>query len=191
MPNDLFDSWLQQSIESDCEEPTAMVLSTIGEQNRPSSRVVLLKDFDTEGFYFFTNYNSKKGSELQNNPMASLLFFWPKLERQIRIEGIVSKIAEGRSDDYFQSRPRDSQINACISPQSRKIPDRAALVRKRSAFENELAQGTRSLTRPDFWGGYRLIPDYFEFWQGRPGRLHDRMCYTFAGSKWKIRRLAP
>ncbi len=173
--------WLDDAISAECPEPTAMVLSTAGQDNRPSSRVVLMKELDEKGITFFTNYHSRKGLELSENPFASILFFWPAVERQVRIEGVVSKIPEGESDIYFATRPEASRISAIISPQSREIPNREWLEQQRGLTTN----------RPSNWGGYRLVPDYFEFWQGRENRLHDRIVYRKTGSDWKISRLAP
>ncbi len=181
--------WVSEAIRSDCEEPTAMVLSTVGAGMRPSSRVVLMKGLDQEGITFFTNYESRKGQQLQENPQASLLFFWPELERQIRIEGTVMKVAAEESDAYFESRPEASRISAVISPQSAEIPNRERLEERRRTADG----GPRSavISRPSYWGGYRLQPDYFEFWQGRENRLHDRIAFRQEAHGWKIFRLAP
>ena len=173
--------WLSDAISAECPEPTAMVLSTAGEDNRPSSRVVLMKELDQSGVAFFTNYDSRKGLQLSENPYASVLFFWPEVERQVRIEGVVHKIPAGESDRYFASRPEASRISAIISPQSREIPNREWLEQ----------QHALAMNRPSNWGGYLLAPDYFEFWQGREDRLHDRIIYRKIGSDWKISRLAP
>ncbi|TSA38294.1 MAG: pyridoxamine 5'-phosphate oxidase [Porphyromonadaceae bacterium] len=196
--------WLTDAINSECPEPTAMVLSTAGIDLKPSSRVVLMKDLDVQGITFFTNYESRKGQQLRDNPHASLVFFWPRLERQVRIEGTVSKVTEEESDAYFASRPEASQISAIISPQSREIPSRewlekrwqSAVGSKQSAVETHIyvSVGSRQLaagSRPSNWGGYRLVPDYFEFWQGRAERLHDRLIYQPDESGWRIFRLAP
>ncbi len=187
----LLDEWLNDAISAEWPEPTAMVLSTVGEGNKPSSRVVLLKGLDQEGLRFFTNYLSKKADDLEVNPQASLLFFWAGLERQVRVEGRVEKTSDQESDTYFFSRPKDSQINAVISPQSKAIPDRNYLLEKRKSVIQELQSGRPNLERPSYWGGYLLTPDKFEFWQGRPGRLHDRILYTREDTVWNLNLLAP
>jgi pyridoxamine 5'-phosphate oxidase len=183
-PNPLsqFQSWLQDAVESGCPEPTAMALSTVGSDYRPSSRIVLFKGFEQDGLLFFSNYQSRKGTELASNPLASVLFFWPQLERQVRIEGRVEKTDEAISDAYFRSRPEASRTSASISPQSREIPGRGWLENRRRTADGG---------RPSFWGGYRLVPDYFEFWQGREDRLHDRLAYKPGSNGWLIVRLAP
>ena len=151
---------------------------------------MLLKGVDQEGFVFFTNYESRKGQELADNPQAALLFTWLELERQVRIEGLIERISAEASEAYFQSRPKGSQIGAWVSPQSRIITDRGALEAKQQALETEYAE-VDVLPRPLFWGGYRLLPDTLEFWQGRPSRLHDRILYRRFAGAWKIERLAP
>ena len=183
-----FKLWLNQAIESAEPEPTAMVLSTVSTDGRPSSRVVLLKSFDEDGFVFFSNYESRKGCQLSENHAAALVFFWPLTERQVRIEGLVSKLSPEQSDVYFHSRPIESRINAIISPQSRPIASRRQLEDER---EKLMTEGIENLLRPQHWGGYSLQPDLIEFWQGRPGRLHDRIQFTKDGQQWKIERLAP
>lgn len=186
-------AWLEDAFQAECPEPTAMVLSTTGHDLKPSSRVVLMKGLDDKGFTFFTNYDSPKGQHLQENPQASLLFFWPCVERQVRIEGTVSKVSEEESDAYFNSRPEASRISAIISPQSREIPNREWLESVAGTYNyahpgiGQLATGSR----PQNWGGYRLVPEYFEFWQGREDRLHDRIAYQFEDPSWRISRLAP
>lgn len=185
-----FALWFEQAMEAKVPEPNAMTLATADGKGRPSARIVLLKDFDAEGFVFFTNYESHKGKDLKANPHAALVFFWHDLERQIRIEGKVKKIKSKESDLYFFSRPKESRLGAWTSPQSQKIESREIL---EETFE-ELAQtyAEQDPPRPDFWGGYRLIPKRIEFWQGRPSRLHDRVLYEKSPSgKWKISRLAP
>lgn len=185
-----FDRWFQEALEAQLTEPNAMTLATATRDGRPSARTVLLKGVDQEGFVFFTNYESRKGQELADNPQAALLFTWLELERQVRIEGLIERISAEASEAYFQSRPKGSQIGAWVSPQSRVITDRSVLEAKQQALETEYAE-IEVLPRPVFWGGYRLLPDTLEFWQGRPSRLHDRILYRrFAGS-WKIERLAP
>jgi len=185
-----FEKWWNQAIESHIEEVNAMTLATVGEQGMPSARIVLLKGFDADGFTFFTNYESRKGKELEKHPQACLVFFWKELERQIRIEGIVSKIDAAASDVYFNSRPTQSKIGAWTSPQSEEIASRSVLEEKyqkmEASFENQTIQ------RPPFWGGFQLKPNKIEYWQGREGRLHDRIQYkqTEDGA-WNISRLAP
>jgi pyridoxamine 5'-phosphate oxidase len=188
-PFDQFEKWFGEARQSTIEEPNAMVLSTINFQNRPSSRIVLLKDFTTNGFSFFTNYNSKKGNHLSQNPYASLLFPWHQLERQIRIEGKVVKISSNESDAYFNTRPEASKLGAWASPQSEEIDTRESLDLK----YKEITYKFRNIPipRPQHWGGYILVPDLFEFWQGRKNRLHDRFEYLLENGNWKIRRLAP
>lgn len=184
-----FREWLGAAIESGEPEATAMVLSTVSAEWRPSARVVLLKSVDEKGFVFFTNYHSRKGIQLSGNHSAALTFFWPLTERQVRIEGIVVKTDTEESDEYFYSRPIESQVNAIISPQSSPINSRNQLEQEREKIL--FADETDNLRRPAHWGGYRLKPDRIEFWQGRPGRLHDRIQYMLDGSVWTINRLAP
>jgi pyridoxamine 5'-phosphate oxidase len=188
-PVSWFREWLSDAMESGEPEPTAMVLSTVSAEWRPSSRVVLLKSFDDHGFVFFTNYLSRKGIQLQGNHYAALTFFWPLTERQVRIEGIVSKTDPEESDSYFYSRPLESRINAIISPQSLPIASRDQLEREHEKLL--FADNSEQLLRPAHWGGYRLKPDRMEFWQGRPGRLHDRIQYLLDGNIWNVSRLAP
>ncbi|MHA7128669.1 pyridoxamine 5'-phosphate oxidase [Algoriphagus namhaensis] len=183
-----FHAWFQEAMQSDVLEVNAMTLSTMGLNGFPHGRVVLLKELD-HGFVFFTNYTSQKGQELEANPNASLTFFWPELERQVRIEGVVNKIDPKESDEYFFSRPEGSQIGAWTSPQSQVISSREELEINLKKMEEKFAQ--ESLTRPPHWGGYRLAPVSIEFWQGRPSRLHDRLKYEKKGEAWVISRLAP
>ncbi|MCL6258077.1 pyridoxamine 5'-phosphate oxidase [Aquiflexum sp. TKW24L] len=188
-PIDQFKIWVEEAHQSKVDEWNAMNLSTVRPDGRPNSRIVLLKDVDT-GLVFFTNYNSAKGNELEQNPFAAITFFWPVLERQVRFMGKVSKISSQESDEYFFSRPFASQIGAWVSPQSTVIRDRAYLEEKESELLQKISQ--ESITRPEHWGGYRLIPEEVEFWQGRSSRLHDRIHYQkSADSVWKIERLAP
>jgi pyridoxamine 5'-phosphate oxidase len=184
-----FSLWLNEAIESKEIDATAMVLSTVSEACRPSSRIVLLKQFAPPGFDFFTNYNGKKSQHLDKNPYASLLFFWPSLERQVRIEGKISKITPGESDAYFSSRPEESKLASWASPQSTVIPNRKTL--KDWYEEMESIMKNSDIKRPPHWGGFRLVPDLFEFWQGRKNRLHDRIEFIQNSNGWEIRRLAP
>jgi pyridoxamine 5'-phosphate oxidase len=182
----LFQQWFELALKQHAHEANAMVLSTVSE-NKPSARVVLLKEVSEGGFVFFTNYQSKKGIELDTNPFACLTFFWPEFERQIRIEGLVRRVSDEISDNYFNSRPEQSRISAIISPQSQVIASKAILENKK----NEFVTKAENLKRPSFWGGYCLFPDAIEFWQGRPDRLHDRVKYVKNGGDWLIQRLAP
>jgi pyridoxamine 5'-phosphate oxidase len=184
-----FSLWLSEAIESKEPDPTAMVLSTVNEECKPSSRIVLLKQFNQQGFDFFTNYNGKKSQHLDKNPYASMLFFWPLLERQVRIEGKISKISAGESDAYFSSRPEQSKLASWASPQSSVIPNRKTL--KDWYEEMEDIMKNTNIKRPPHWGGFRLAPCLFEFWQGRSTRLHDRIEFILDAGGWKIRRLAP
>jgi pyridoxamine 5'-phosphate oxidase len=184
-----FRSWLQEAIESGETEATAMVLSTVSAEWRPSARVVLLKSVDDQGFVFYSNYLSRKGIQLFGNHAAALTFYWPLTERQVRVEGMVAKTDPVESDTYFYSRPLESQVNAVISPQSSPISSRQQLERERERIL--FAEGSEAILRPEHWGGYRLKPDRIEFWQGRPGRLHDRIMYMLEGNVWNISRLAP
>jgi len=184
-----FQIWLDEALKSQVIEPNAMNLATVNAENRPSSRIVLLKGID-QGFIFYTNYESRKGRELAARPFAAMTFFWPELERQVRIEGRVEKTAPGTSDEYFLSRPKGSQIGAWASPQSQTITDRAFLEEREQEITRRF--NTEPLTRPDHWGGFRLIPDYMEFWQGRANRLHDRIVFEKTDSgNWERKRLAP
>ena len=184
-----FGRWFEQAEQGGLLEPHAMTLATATPDGRPSARMVLLRDFDERGFCFYTNYQSRKGDELAANPRAALVFWWDKLERQVRIEGRVGRTSRAESEAYFSSRPPGSQLSAAASPQSRVIDGRATLERR----VTELATGQRDgqVPLPEFWGGYRLAHEVVEFWQGRPNRLHDRLRYRRAGSGWKLERLAP
>jgi pyridoxamine 5'-phosphate oxidase len=188
-PVNWFREWLRDAIESGEPEPTAMVLATVSAEWRPSARVVLLKSVDEHGFVFFTNYLSRKGIQLSGNHAAAITFFWPLTERQVRIEGIIAKTEVDESDEYFYSRPIESQINAVISPQSSPISSRNHLEQEREKLL--FTEVNSTLRRPEHWGGYRLKPDRMEFWQGRPGRLHDRIQYLLDGNIWTVSRLAP
>ncbi len=184
-----FNNWLHEAIQTQANEPTAMSLSTSTPDGKPSSRMVLLKEINDEGFVFFTNYESKKGNQISINPLGALLFFWPELERQVRIEGNISKIIPEKSDEYFYARPQGGKISAWASPQSQRIPNREYLENLQEDYEKLFR--TRSLERPRHWGGYILKPDLYEFWQGRNNRLHDRFEYSLKGHIWEIHRLAP
>ena len=187
-PLQQFEVWWNEAIASDIDEVNAMNLSTVNSLNKPTSRIVLLKGFDKEGFTFFTNYKSAKGEDLQLNPNAALCFFWKELQRQIRIEGVVKKITDQENDAYFNSRPLGSRIGAWASPQSKVIANRLVLEENEKQIQQEFGD---DIKRPPHWGGYKLIPNYFEFWQGRSNRLHDRIAYIPLNENWKIQRLAP
>ena len=184
-----FETWLKQAIDAQLPEPNAMTLATVGDDGRPSTRIVLIKGYDARGIVWYTNYNSRKGRELAARPFAALQFHWVELERVVRIEGRVEQVSAEESDAYFHSRPLDSRIGAWASPQSEVISGRAVLV------ANAAKAGVRfglNPPRPPHWGGYRLVPDRWEFWQGRKSRLHDRLCYTQQPEGgWRRERLAP
>ena len=181
--------WYNQAIEADVTDPTAISLATSGVDNKPSVRYVLLKRIENEGFIFYTNYESRKASQLEENPNAAIAMYWPSLERQIRIEGVVKKLSDQESDEYFDSRPEGSRIGAWASPQSKVIPNRSYLDNLKNDFDNALIG--KNIVRPDFWGGYILIPERIEFWKSREDRLHDRIEYLRDGETWKLHRLAP
>jgi pyridoxamine 5'-phosphate oxidase len=187
-PLQQFSHWLQQALEGELPEPNAMTLATVGADGRPSTRVVLLKGFDARGIVWYTNYQSRKGRELAANPHAALQFHWVELERVVRIEGRVEQVEAELSDEYFASRPLDSRIGAWASPQSQVIDSRTMLVTSAAKFGLKFALHP---PRPPHWGGYRLLPDTWEFWQGRKSRLHDRLRYRLQGVDWVRERLAP
>lgn len=184
-----FGLWMDEAIAAKVPEPTAMTLSTAGADHRPSSRVVLLKGFDDSGFVFFTNYKSRKGRAITENPFAAVNFFWPELERQINISGSVTKVSDAESDEYFASRPFTSRVGAWASHQSETIDSRMIIMTRAAKLLVKYAGG--SVPRPPHWGGYRIAPDRIEFWQGRQSRLHDRICYERSGDSWEIFRLSP
>lgn len=183
-----FARWFADALAGEIYEPNAMGLATVGEGGRPSLRTVLLKGFDAEGFVFYTNLESRKSQELRRNPAAALLFWWDRLHRQVRIEGGATPVGDAEADAYFATRPYGSRIGALASPQSRVVPSRAVLERRVAELE---ALYPDAVPRPAEWGGWRVRPDLFEFWQGRPSRLHDRLRYTREASGWRIERLAP
>lgn len=184
-----FQSWFDEAVRLDVSEPNAMTLATVGANGRPSTRVVLVKDVDARGLVWYTNYDSRKGQELALHPFAALQFHWVELERVVRIEGRVEKVDGEQSDAYYQTRPLDSRLGAWASPQSQVISSRAVLVA--NAAKAAVQHGL-SPQRPPHWGGYRLVPEYWEFWQGRRSRLHDRLCYRLqADGRWLRERLAP
>lgn len=188
-PVQQFAKWWKAAIDSYIPEPNAMTLATCNLSGQPSARIVLLKTYTEKGFIFFTNYESRKGIEIEENPKAALIFFWKELERQVRIEGMVRKINEQDSDTYFASRPRSSKIGAWSSPQSQVISHREILDENVKQFEARFGEG--DIERPPYWGGYIVEPKMIEFWQGRPSRLHDRIRYSLENTSWKIERLAP
>lgn len=187
-PFEQFDLWLQDALSADLLEPTAVAVSTVSSEGRPSSRIVLLKYFDERGFVFFTNYTSRKGTEISQNPYIAMLFFWDKLERQVRIEGKIEKISREESKNYFDSRPYGSRLGAWASHQSKVMKSRDELTANLDKLKEKYPS---EVPLPDFWGGFRLIPDAFEFWQGRESRLHDRIKFILQDNNWKIERLMP
>ncbi|MBN2598613.1 MAG: pyridoxamine 5'-phosphate oxidase [Marinifilaceae bacterium] len=183
-----FQIWFKQAIKMKLPDANAMTLATVSADNKPSARILLLKEYNEKGFCFFTNYNSRKGFDIEGNPYGALVFFWPELERQIRIEGKIEKLEPELSDEYFLDRPVGSRTAAAVSPQSDEIENRDTLSLMVEKFKEK---NGGEFARPDFWGGYRLIPDLFEFWQGRESRLNDRIEYNLKNKQWEIRRLAP
>ncbi len=184
-----FGRWLTQAQTAGVHEPNAMVLTTVGPQGRPSARSVLLKAFDNRGFVFYTNYGSRKAAELAANPRVALLFPWYALHRQVIVEGAAERTSEAESDRYFATRPRGSQLGAWASPQSRTVVSREPL--EQAYAEQVQRYEGRDVPRPPHWGGFRVVPDVVEFWQGRPDRLHDRLRYVRDGEGWRVERLAP
>ncbi len=187
-PLQQFGIWMVEAIHAQVPEPTAMSLATVAANGRPSGRIVLLKGVDPKGFVFFTNYQSRKGQELAANPVAALTFMWKELERQVRIEGAVEKVSPEESEAYFATRPLGSRIGAWASPQSEVIANRDWLEERWNALTQQYGENP---PLPPHWGGYRVLPDHLEFWQGRRSRLHDRIAYTREGERWKVSRLAP
>jgi pyridoxamine 5'-phosphate oxidase len=188
-PFSLFARWFDEACERVAIEPNAMSLASVDARGRPSSRMVLLKHWDTHGLVFYSNYHSRKAQQLEANTCAALLFYWPELERQVRIEGAIEKTSAAESDAYFASRPRSTQLGAWVSEQSNAIATRLELEQRWQEFDGRFARSC--VPRPEHWGGYRLKPDYFEFWQGREHKLHDRLEYRLGTGGWQRARLAP
>jgi pyridoxamine 5'-phosphate oxidase len=184
-----FKSWMDEVLKNKIDEPNAMMLATTGENMQPSARIVLLRDFSEDGFVFYTNYSSLKGRQVTENPRVALTFFWKELERQVRVEGLVEKISEEQSEKYFHARPFESRLSAAVSTQSEVIPDREYLENLREKLRGQYPN--QSIPKPKDWGGYLVKPKSIEFWQGRAGRLHDRILYRAKNNDWIIERLAP
>jgi len=189
-PIDFFNKWLQEAIASKLPEPNAMTLSTVNENGRPAGRILLLKEVTKAGFIFYTNYESRKAQEIKSHNQVAITFLWKELQRQVRIEGKISKISRAKSEAYFITRPIKSQMGAWASAQSKTIKSRAILEQKMEELK-ERFKDTNPLPIPENWGGYEVIPDYIEFWQGRRSRLHDRLIYELSGNKWSTSRLSP
>lgn len=188
-PIEQFGVWFEEALRAEVIEPNAMTLATVDDTGQPSARIMLLKGFNSKGFVFYTNYESRKGKALQAHPLAALAFFWPELERQVRIEGRISKVSEHESNEYFQSRPFESRVGAWVSKQSTTIESRDVLEQHFAELMEQYRDG--SVPLPPFWGGFLLQPTRIEFWQGRPSRLHDRILYTLESDEWRRSRLSP
>jgi pyridoxamine-phosphate oxidase len=184
-----FEKWFKEAVDSKVHEPNAMTVCTATKEGKPSARILLLRNFNESGFVFYTNYTSRKGTEIMENPNCALLFFWPELERQVRIEGVLTKQTSDESDIYFNTRPRTSKLGAWTSAQSKVIDNRKVLDEEYDLLSKKYPDET--VPRPPHWGGYILKPSTIEFWQGRPSRLHDRILFVQENNKWKIQRLAP
>jgi pyridoxamine 5'-phosphate oxidase len=189
-PIAMFRRWLADTVDAGLHEPNAMVVTTVSAEGRPSSRMVLLKGVDEEGFVFYTNYDSRKGSDIEANPSVSLLFPWHDLQRQVRIDGTASRVSREESEAYFCSRPRESQLGAWASPQSTQVSSRAELDQRYTEVEERFGEAD-AVPLPPQWGGYRVRPELVEFWQGRKGRMHDRLVYRRGDDRWTVARLAP
>jgi pyridoxamine 5'-phosphate oxidase len=187
-PVDQFRIWFEDAVQVSILDPNAFVLATASKDSKPSARMLLLKKYDNRGFSFYTNYSSRKGKDLEENPFGSMLFFWDKLERQVRIKGRVEKLSFEESDEYFQTRPYTTKLGAWASRQSESLASRFTLIRR---VAKKMMRYPVNVPLPPFWGGYRLVPDSFEFWQGRDSRLHDRLVYSLDNGIWKIHRLYP
>ena len=188
-PADLFATWFSQAWQAGLAEPHAFILATADREGRPAARTVLMRGTDRRGIVFYTNYRSRKGAELADNPYAAAVFLWLPLHRQVRVEGPVEKVSTARSDEYFRSRPPGSRLSAVASPQSESVPDRAWLEERMERLWRRYPDG--DAPRPPQWGGYRIVPDSYEFWQGRPNRFHDRFRYRLLDGGWEVERLAP
>ena len=189
-PYELFKQWTKEAVEANENEPNAFVLSTVDKDQQPSSRILYLKDIIDQKLVFYTNYDSQKGDDIANNPKVSMLFFWPESSRQIRVQGSCAMVPESVSDAYFDSRPKASNIGAWASLQSQSLDSRETLENRFKEFETKF-EGEELVPRPEYWGGYWIVPDKFEFWQGRPSRLHDRIVFSKEDQKWEIERLNP
>ncbi len=188
-PFEQFEGWLKQALQAGIEEVQAMTLATVSAQGRPSSRIVYLREFENNQFWFYGNYYSRKAKDLEANPVAALSFFWPSLERQIRIEGTVERCSEVYSDNYFNGRPYESKIGSWASMQSSEIDSRETLMKKVEELKQRMPP--EKIKRPEYWGGWVLTAHYYEFWQGRPSRLHDRIVYERQDENWRIKRISP
>jgi pyridoxamine 5'-phosphate oxidase len=188
-PFEQFHHWFDDAVKSEILEPNAFTLATVDAEGMPDARILLLKGLDKTGFVFYTNYESTKGTQIAKNPKASMVFFWPEVERQVRLRGVIEKVSQNESREYFHSRPRASQLGAWSSKQSSNITNRSVITDQFTQYEKEF--GDDEIPLPDFWGGYRLLPSWWEFWQGRESRLHDRIAYTQCKTGWQCDRLSP